>query len=610
MSHSGLHEILTLLALSVLIVAALRRVNLPPILGYLFVGVIVGPQALGWLEDSETTRFLGEIGVVLLLFTLGLEFSIAQFLVMRKTLLGLGGAQVVGGTLAGGLIAWASGVPGPAALIMGGALAMSSTAIVVKQLTEQLELQSSHGRLALGILLFQDLAAVPFLVMIPILASGNPQAIGLPLLIALLKGMAAFAVMLALGRWLLRPLFHQVAASRSAELFTLLVLLVSLTAASVTYGLGLSLALGAFIAGMMLSETEYRHQIETDIRPFRDVLLGLFFIVVGMQLDVTLLPSIGLWVVLLTFGLIVGKGLYIVLLTRVAGYDPTVALRTGTVLAQGGEFGFALLALGLHQGLFDATQSQPILASIIVSMTLAPLLIRYNEPLARTLFTNVKGGPAHRAQEIAGAARPFSKHVIICGFGRIGQNMARFLRDEGFGYVALDLEPARIKEAWEAGEWVFYGDATHQDILAAAGLNQARALIISFDDTRSALKILRNARALRDDLPVLVRTRDDTHLEQLLEAGATEVVPDTLEASLMMGVQLLLLLEVPVGKVVRRMRRVRSNRYQMLRTFFRRTEGERHREAARDHERLRSIYLPADAFAVGVTLDALQLEAL
>ncbi|MCP5424732.1 MAG: cation:proton antiporter [Gammaproteobacteria bacterium] len=609
MPHSNLTDILTLLALSVVMVAALRKLNLPPILGYLCVGVLVGPNALGWLEDSATTHLLGEIGVVFLLFTLGLEFSIPQLLALRKPLLGLGGAQVLGAALSGGLIAWASGISAPAALVMGGALAMSSTAIVVKQLTEQLELQSLQGRLALGILLFQDLAAVPFLVMIPILA-GESHTLGLALSMAFGKGVVACVSLLALGRWLLRPLFHQIAASRSAELFTLTVLLVSLAAAWVTYLLGLSLALGAFLAGMMLSETEYRHQIESDIRPFRDVLLGLFFIIVGMQLAWPMLPTIWPWVLLLTLGLVLGKGLFIALLTRLAGYDRATALRTGAVLAQGGEFGFALLALALQQGLVNDAQSQPILASIIVSMALAPLIIRHNSLLSKALFATQPGGAARQAREIASATRTFQGHVIICGFGRIGQNMARFLRDEGFTYVALDLEPGRIKAAWEAGEWVFYGDATHRDILQAAGMTQARALIITFADPRSALRILRHARSLRKDLPILVRTRDDTNLDQLLEEGATEVVPETLESSLMLAVQLLLLLEVPIGRVVRRMRQVRGDRYQMLRMFFRRSEAERRPEMGRDHERLRSVFLPSEAFAVDKPLGELRLTEL
>lgn len=608
MTHSGLADILMLLGLSVLVVAGLRRLGLPPLLGYLFVGIAAGPHALGWLRDSGITHFLGEIGVVFLLFTIGLEFSIPQFLAMRRILLSLGGTQVLVGTACGGAIAWWLGIPWQAALIVGGLLAMSSTAIVVKQLTDQLELQALHGRLALGILLFQDLAAVPFLVLIPLLASQPESTFG-PLLLASLEGFAAFAILLALGRWLLRPLFHEVAGARSAELFTLTVLLVSLAAAWLTSLLGLSLALGAFIAGMMLGETEYRHQIEADIRPFRDILLGLFFIVVGMQLDLSVLPALWPWVLLLVSGLVIGKGVLIMLLTWLAGYEASVALRTGLVLANGGEFGFALLALALSTGLLRPLDQQPVLAAIVLSMALAPLLIHYNSALARRLFARSHhlGGTSRQARDIAYAVRAMKNHVILCGFGRVGQNMAGFLRDEGFDYVALDLEPVRIKQAWEGGEPVFYGDASQAAILEAAGVTQARALLISFNDERSALKTLHYVRSRRPDLPVLVRARDDASLERLLDAGATEVVPETLEASLMLAIELLLLLQVPLRQVVKRIRTVHNDRYHLLRVFFRRAEAERQREAGREHERLASVYLPAGAYAVGVRLGELGL---
>lgn len=609
MEPSVLPDILTLLAVSVGVVAMFRRLHLPPILGYLFVGMGTGPYALGWLGNAEIISFLGEIGVVFLLFTIGLGFSIPQFLAMKRTLLGLGSLQILGGAVSGASIAWFLGIPWQAALIVGGALAMSSTAIVVRQLTEQLELHASHGRLAVGILLFQDLAAVPFLVMIPLLAAGDAVTIGVPLLYALLKGIAALALMLALGRWVLRPLFHEVGAARSPELFTLTVLLIALTAAWITSLLGLSLALGAFVAGMMLSETEYRHQIEADIRPFRDVLLGLFFITVGMQLNLPMLLPRWPWVLLLVLGLVLGKGLLIGLLTRLAGYDNEVAWRTGAVLAQGGEFGLALLTLALSTGLLNLGHSQPILAAVISSMLLSPLLIRHNGLLIKALFARFPlRKPLPLEQEIAAATLALQGHVILCGFGRVGQNMARFLSEEGFEYVALDLEPARIREAWEAGEPVFYGDTTHREILEAAGLQQAKALVISFSDESSAFKILHNARSRRSDLPILVRAHDDASLERLLDAGATEVIPETLEASLMLAVQLLLLLEVPLGRVLRRMRAVRSDHYQLLRVFFRRTEAERDRDAERYHERLRNVHLVTGAAAVGRRLGDLGLE--
>ncbi|HSF47382.1 MAG TPA: cation:proton antiporter, partial [Burkholderiales bacterium] len=530
------------------------------------VGVVGGPHALGWLAESEATRVLGEIGVAFLLFILGLEFSLSQFLSMKRTLFGLGGVQVLGGTLSGGLIAWALGMPWQAALVVGGALSMSSTAIVIKQLNDQLELSAPHGRLALGILLFQDLAAVPFLVIIPILAAGPEQPIAIPMLYALAKGVAAFALLLALGRFALRPLFREVASSR--ELFTLTALLVALAAAWFTELLGLSLALGAFLAGMMLSETEYRHEIEHDIRPFRDVLLGLFFITAGMRLDVAPLGQLWPWVVLLVAGIVLGKGGLIVLLTRLNEYPMAEALRTGIVLAQGGEFGLALLALGFASGLLSGEGSQAIFASMLISMALAPLLIRHNRALTeRLLGRRQRQRAGQHEQELAHGARHLRGHVIICGFGRVGQNLARFLREQGFEYVGLDTDAEQVKHAWEEGEHVFYGDATRRGMLEAAGLKHARAVVISFDDTSSALKTLSATRAERADLSILVRARDDTSFDELLHAGATEVVPDTLEASLMLATQLLLLLEVPMGNVVSRMQQVRSDRYRLLRPY-------------------------------------------
>lgn len=567
MDHSILDQSLLLLTLAVISVALFRRLGLPPILGYLAVGTLLGPHALGWLEHGPVIHLLGEIGVAFLLFAIGLEFSLGQFWAMRRTLLGLGGAQVAIGTLSGALIAWWIGIPRAAAIVVGGALAMSSTAIVIKQLTDQLELQDRHGRLSLGILLFQDLAAVPFLVMIPILATAGDASLLLPLLWALAKAVFAFGVMLGLGRTVLRPLFAEVAAARSAELFTLTVLLVSLLAAWLTALLGLSLALGAFLAGMMLSETEYRHQIEVDIRPFRDVLLGLFFVTVGMQLDLSVLPELWFWVLLLVLGLVVGKGTLIGLLALATGSGRRAALRTGLVLGHGGEFGFALLSLALGTGLLALEDSQPILVAVVISMLIAPLLVRHNGALTRRAFPPPRGSADEQQQawEIARATADTDGHVVICGFGRVGQQLARLLRDEGLDYVALDLDPDMVKAGWEQGERVYYGDARHREVLAATGLERARALVIGFDQPQAALALLHQARGLRDDLPILVRARDDVHLQRLLAAGATEVVPETLETSLMLATQLLLLLDVPMERIAATMQTVRRGRYSLLR---------------------------------------------
>jgi monovalent cation:H+ antiporter-2, CPA2 family len=603
LAHHIIEGVLILLTCSVLAVSAFRRLRLPSILGYLLVGVVVGPHALGLLDDSELIHLLAEIGVVFLLFTIGLEFSINQFWSMRRVVIGLGGAQVVLSSAIGALIAWMSGLGWAGAVVAGGALALSSTAIVVKQLDEQLELHSRHGRLALGVLLFQDLAVVPFLVAIPILASGQFDDMWQQFGLALIKGIAALGIMLAAGRWIMRPLFHGVAAARSSELFTLSVLLVTLTAAWVTYLLGLSLALGAFLAGMMLSETEYRHQIETEIRAFRDVLMGVFFVSIGLQLDISALLSVWPWVLLMLSGLIVGKGLLVMLLTRLAGYEPGVALRTGMALAQGGEFGFALLALALNRGLLSAENSQAILATVILSMALAPLLLRYNGRVAKALFARsyIKSRIT-QTRQLGWAAREVSDHVILCGFGRVGQNLARFLRRENIEYVALDLDPYIIRDAWEAGEHVFYGDSTHGEILRAAGLSRARLLVITFNEAHTAERIILQARKRRADLPILVRTLEERDMERLEAAGATTVIPEILEASMLIARALLERLDIAQEEIDELIERERADRYRSLRSRF---GGETEQLT----EALHSVTIHAGSVAVGKTLRDFDFEA-
>lgn len=604
MEHQAIEGVLVLLACAVLGVAIFRRLRLPSVLGYLFVGIVIGPHALALLQNSELIHLLAEIGVVFLLFTIGLEFSVGHFWAMRRVVLGLGGAQMLFSTLAGGLIAWISGVNWAGALVAGGALAMSSTAIVVKQLNEQLEVHSRHGRLAVGVLLFQDLAVVPFLVAIPILAGGHLNGLGLQLGIALLKGALALVIMLAAGRWLLRPLFHSVAAGHSTELFTLTVLLVTLTAAWLTYQLGLSLAMGAFLAGMMLSETEYKHQIEIDIRSFRDVLMGIFFISIGLQLDLSTLTRVWPLVLVMLTGLVVGKGALVMILTRWAGYENGVALRTGLALAQGGEFGFALLALALNRQLLSPLESQAMLATIILSMISAPPLLRFNGRIAKVLFARSYLRDRYSdTRHLGWAAREQSDHVIICGFGRIGQNLARFLSADGINYVALDLDPYLIRDAWEAGEHVFYGDSTHGEILRAAGLSRARAMVITFDDAHTAERIIEAARKRRADLPILVRTRDEADLERLERVGATQVVPETLESSMLLARVLLKRLDVPDEVISERIEQERSDHYRSLRGLF---AG----EAKALQERLHSVTVHPESRASKSTIEALGLDAL
>lgn len=533
-----MNDIILILSLSVLSVLVVQRFHLPAIIGYLLVGTIIGPHAFGLIEFSETTRSLGEIGVVFLLFTIGLDFSIAQLRSFKTTLFGLGSAQVLVGTVFGGWIAWYLGIEWKAAIIVGGALALSSTAIVIKQLTDQLELKTRYGRASLGILLFQDLAAVPFLVLIPIFAAGN-ESVGTPLLLAFIKGLIAFFAILFVGRFVLRPVFHVVAGTRSEELFTITVLLISLAAAWVTHLLGLSLALGAFLAGMMLSETEYRHQIEAEIRPFRDILLALFFITVGMQLNLLMLPEIWHWVLLLVAGLIIGKGLVIYFLLLLFGQSRDVASRTGAILANGGEFGIALLTLAVITNLINYQDTQPILAALILSMVIAPLLIRKNHIFSNLIMKKDIEAGEDLPGQIAEGVGMLEDHIVICGYGSVGKQIATILEQNDYAYICLDNNIEVVKKAWLEDEPVFYGDARKPRILSAAKLAHARALVICIDSEENALQILKQARKI-STCSVYVRIRSEQSADIFMAEGATEIVAETLETGSMMAAQLLI----------------------------------------------------------------------
>ncbi len=562
--HSDLlRDALMVLGLAVAALAVFGRFSLPPIVAYLCIGLATGPHALGWVSSDSTTHLLGELGIALLLFTIGLEFSLAKFQAMRTTLLTLGGTQVLAGIITGGAIAWLLGLTWQGALVVGGALAMSSTAIVTKQLADQKQLQSTHGRLAVGILLFQDLAAVPLLVLIPLLAPGQEAMSGWPLLMALLKGTFVLCTILAVGHWMLTPLLREVAAARSSELFTLTALLVSLAAAWLTHALGLSFALGAFLAGMMLSETEFKHQLATDIRPFRDLFLGLFFILVGTQLDVLSLMDNWIWVSVLTAGLIVGKGSIIVLLTAHAGFQRDTAVQTGAVLAHGGEFGIALLALALLNALVTVEHHQIILGAIVLTMFCAPIIIRVNESF-KTRQPPSPCAPQTNSETQNARHANLAGHVIICGYGRIGRTIASVLDDAHTDYVAFDTDASKISRSEDTGVRAFFGDTTHPDILKAAGIDTARALIITFDDLEASLELLRCVRRSNESLQILVRAADDSDLDKLYAAGASEVIPETLEAGLMLATQTLLLLNTPVQEVIEQMRNIKHARYSLL----------------------------------------------
>ncbi|GMR03690.1 MAG: monovalent cation:proton antiporter family protein [Gammaproteobacteria bacterium] len=608
MDSSAFHNILILLGVAVVLVALFSYLHLPQILAYLFAGILVGPYGLGWIPDTQETRYLAEFGLVFLMFTIGLEFSLPKLMAMKSIVIGLGGAQVLISGLAFGAVAWWMGVSIEGAIVIGGILALSSTAIVMKLLTEQLEQTSRHGRHAFGILLFQDLVVVPFLILIPTLGGDAEGSVLATLGWALFKSAAVLIVIFPLGRWLLRPLLHEVATARQREFFMLTVLLVTLVAAWITHQAGLSLALGAFLAGMMLGETEYRHQVESDILPFRDILLGLFFITVGMMLNLNVVQQWWPWILASVAAILVFKTVLIMGLGKLFGMETGVALRTGLVLSQGGEFGFALLLQAREYQVLGGNAAQIVLAAVVLSMLAAPLVVRYNGRLAKLMvprYTRVRGSNLDTIRAEAGETQ---SHVIICGYGRSGQNIAWMLEQEGMPSLALDLDPVRVRDARDAGKSVVYGDATRHEVLEAAGLRRAKALVISFNDVASTLKILESTGHFRPDMAVIVRTMDDADLDRLKAAGATEVVPESLEGSLMMGSHLLLLLGVPVSRIVRHVRDVRGDRYRMLRGFFHGEDVFEGKGPDAYRERLHSVTLPPGAHAVGKLLADLHLD--
>ncbi|MBT2294411.1 cation:proton antiporter [Pseudomonas fluorescens] len=559
-------NLLIILASSLVVIALFRRLRLPPVLGYLCVGLAVGPTALDWVNDSEELPDLAELGVVFLLFSLGLEFSLAKMIQLRRVVFGLGSLQVLcSGILLGGLLLLAGASP-IAAMLLGAGLALSSTAIVSKELTSLGEIFSSHGQNAIGVLLFQDVVAVLLLTLVPVFAGSSEQPWYWALPLTLGKTLLLFGGLLLASRLLLPRLFHEVAASRSAELFVLLALVIVLLTAWLTHLLGLSPALGAFLAGMLLGESHYRHQIEADIRPFRDILLGLFFVSIGMLIDLQLFVEDGLLILGLTLGLMLIKGGVVAVLVKWQGDDGETSWRSGLALAQGGEFCFALMALMQQNRLMPADISGLLLAATFCSMLLTPLLLRAAPRIAAHLHRK----PNEEAQldQISALNADLSGHVVICGYGRVGQSIGRFLSREHQAFVALDDDPVIIQEASAGESCVHYGDSRRGDLLTAVGLSRAKLLVIAVDKTDIAISVLKEARRLNPQVPILVRTRDDSQLAELQAAGASEVVPELLESSLMLASHALIMLGLPNQQVQQHVDQVRHDRYRLLHGFY------------------------------------------
>lgn len=593
--------VLLLLGASVAAVIIFRRLNLPPVLGYLLVGALIGPHAFNLINKVSAAQHLAEFGVVFLMFSIGLEFSLPKLYAMKRIVFGLGALQVLLTVALTCAIVMVFGLGWQAGVALGGALAMSSTAVLTKLLTDRLELDSAHGREVMGVLLFQDIAVVPLLILIPSF-SRPPEEMAMMVGIALLKAVVVLTVVLFLGQRLMRDWFLIVARGKSAELFMLNVLLITLGLAQLTELAGLSMALGAFVAGMLISETEYRHRVEEDIKPFRDVLMGLFFVTIGMLLDVSLVIS-NLPLVLAVLGaLLLLKFALVAGLSRLFGASTATALRSGLWLCAGGEFGFVLLADIKSLHLAPSLALQAVLAALVLSMLLAPLIVQYSDRLVMRFAASEWMLRSMALTSIAAQTMSAEKHAVICGYGRNGQYLARFLAQEGISYIALDLDPERVREAAAAGENVVYGDSTRRETLVAAGVARASVMIVSFAETHAAEKVLAHVQELHPGLPVVVRTYDEKDFERLQSAGAAEVVPEALEASMTLASHALIHAGVPINRVLKGVRRTRLGRYRSLRGFF--PGGSERADDVQEAEqpRMRSLLLAAGAWAIGRTL--------
>jgi monovalent cation:H+ antiporter-2, CPA2 family len=608
---------LTLLYLlaAVLGVVGCRMLKLPPMLGYLAVGVVIGPNALALAQNSEGVKHLAEFGVVFLMFVIGLEFNLPKLRSMRKHVFGLGLLQVVltlvvvtiGSLLLASMAPSLWKMEWQTALALSSAMAMSSTAIVVKLVADRLELESEHGKRVMGVLLFQDLAVVPLIVMIPAL-SAPAEEMFTALLLAGAKAVVLITLLLSGGQRVMRWWLTLVARRKSEELFVLNLLLVTLGLAWITELAGLSLALGAFIAGMLISETEYKHQVELDIRPFHDVLLGLFFITIGMMLDWHIVVERWPLVLVLTLLPVVFKLVLVTVLAKLTGATNGVALRTGLYLAQAGEFGFVLLTLASQNALIPPELLNPVLASMVLSMVATPFMIMHSD---RLVLKVVAGEWLQQSLQMTNIARKSinaNKHVIICGYGRCGQNLARMLDKENIPYMALDLDPDRVRQAAAAGDSVVFGDASRLQALMAAGLARASAVVITYLEVAAAMKVLDHAHSHAPQVPVIVRTQDDIDLEKLLAAGATEVVPEAIEGSLMLASHALALVGVPMRRVIRIVQDQRDARYNLLRGYFHGADDDTLDEL--DHERLTTVVMPVASPWLGKKLQDLAFHAM
>ena len=610
--HGETSELLTslllLLGTSTALIVLLYRLHIASLLAFLITGALFGPTGLGVIDDPEELAAIAELGLTFLLFILGLEFSLPRLIALRNTVFRLGSMQMLVCSFIFFLVLQLTGLDWQIALILAGGFSLSSTAIVSGELSNLGLLKKRHGEIAIGILLFQDLAAIVLLVAVPLVSSQSEGFSLGGLLFTIIESLVLLAAFFFTSRYLLPHLLREIATQKSDQLLVLAALVIVLFSAMLTSSIGLSMELGAFLAGMMLGDTRFKHQLEADIRPFRDLLLGLFFITIGMLVDLGQLVSF--WPYLLLGGLLlmITKALLITGVVKLLGESWRSAIPAGLTLAQGSEFLFALLALSVRSQLVNQNVASNLITIVIISMVMTPLLIKHAPNLVDSFISRI-GNKTLQAtnDEIFDQEIKKKNHILILGFGRVGQTIARFLRPLNIDYLVLETDDIRIKEASAADEPIFYGDSSRIDILKAAGAANASIVVVTFDDTDLATKIIENVKNINSSIPVLVRTRDDSHLEELLAAGAEEVIPETHEASLTMVSHLLLMVEYPDIMVHSIIDKARRDRYRMLKGFY---HGERLGFLGKKSQSsaiIHAVNLPEGAFVCGKKIAELLL---
>lgn len=596
MDHTHLLHSLFMLAIAIVSIAMFKRLGIPLILAYLFTGLVSGPAGFDWF-NQEQIYLVAELGIVLLMFSLGLEFSWPKMWAMRKKVFGIGLGQVVLTWLAVWVLGAWFGLTATQALVIGVAVALSSSAIVLKLINEQNWLHQRHGEISTSVLLFQDLAVVPFLIILSLLEQHETLSWFFVMSTTLSATMAVAALMF-LGHWILPWLFDEVARAKTHELFVLTTLGVALLTGVLTHELGFSMALGAFMAGMLLAESQYKAQIEADIRPFRDILLGVFFISIGMLLDVHLIADHFALILLMLLAVISLKVAIVLVLLKIVKESAQSMVASALCLAQMGEFSFVVLSLGSQYQLIPTEYAQLFIMVAVCSMALAPYLVQSAANIALKVSSKV----VKKSQINQEINLPEKDVVLLLGYGRVGQTIARFLKMENLSFVAIDLDPIRVREAQSAGEPVFFGDVQHRAILKQAGVRQARLVVITFNQKRGVESLITLVKRLAPRSHVMVRTEDDSQLELLEKAGAQQVIPEILEGSLMLVSQVLHQCNVPLSRIVKRTAAERRHRYKDLHHFFAASE------LTDEDAYIHAVHLEDGSFITGLTLQELALK--